>query len=151
MRTVPLARLLAEFGTALVIHLAAVVAVVVGLDKVHDLGALADPVAVASLAWALGVLALLSIRAVVLPLSLASTLFCGLVAILGVISYVQACVRVDGHSRATSTTLESLFSLWALSPVLGIVQAGLMIAVPILLVRALRRRTAGLGAGPRGC
>ncbi|MHC4990915.1 MAG: hypothetical protein ACYTGC_08030, partial [Planctomycetota bacterium] len=95
------------------------------------------------LGWAVLVAALLSVRVVAVPMKIASMAWASVCILLVVISYVHACVWTSEHAYASNS--RPVFALWELSPLLGLLQVGLMVWVPYSLIRTMRRQTAGLG------
>jgi hypothetical protein len=140
LRVIPLRSLLAGLVTYLLIHLAVTTVLVGGPAELH---LLAHPVVLLHLGWAVLVAALLSVRVVAVPMKIASMAWAGLCALLVVISYVHACVWASEHAYAFHS--RPVFALWEASPLLGLLQVGLMVWVPYSLIRTLRRQTAGLG------
>ncbi|PRQ04674.1 hypothetical protein ENSA5_05880 [Enhygromyxa salina] len=128
MRKVPVPALLLEFAAWGAIH-----AVVAGVAFGFDAAAF-HPVALAWLAWCIAVLGLIAIRVVSVPAKIIATLwagFCGMSLLLG---FAQAMVWAIERAN-----LDELFVLSQLSPVLGLIQVGLTIWIPLSLVRHLRK------------
>lgn len=131
LRRVPVAGLLAEFAVAVALYFALAVACMGGLD---DVGLVRSPVAVAYLAWTLGVAALLTIRVAALPMTLLAKLWAGVCTVgVGV-----AFIHVIEWSRHTDRPLTHVFGLWQASPLLGVLQIALLLLIPALLLRTLR-------------
>ncbi|MDC0718945.1 hypothetical protein [Nannocystis bainbridge] len=97
-----------------------------------------NPVALLYAGWFLGVAALLALRVAVAPMTFASRAWAGVCAAMLAVAF--------GHMIMWARPGEELlwrdahvFGFTALSPLLGLVQALLTVAVPWTLLRALRR------------
>jgi len=131
LRRVPFVGLLGEFAVGVGLFFA-VVTGMIGADRFALLG---SPIALVYLAWMVAVAGLLTIRVVALPMSLLAKVWAG-VCMIGVgVAFVHVGVLSDPY-RSPHTPL----LLWDASPLLGILQLVLMIAIPVLLVRALQNR-----------
>ncbi len=138
LRRVPFGSLLAEFATGVALYFTAAIAHM-GIER---LGLATSPVALAYLVWMVAVTGLLAIRVVALPMSLLAKVWAGVC----VISLGVAFVHVVEWSRG-SHVFNHVFALWQLSPLLGVLQAVLMVLIPTLLVRALQNRGRNFAAG----
>lgn len=119
---------LAEFGGFVALHLLVATIVAGGPWQLHGWSGLAG---VFHLTWALGVAALVSIRAVAVPMRLTGALYLGFCLMMSVTAYVTAAVFVlDGPSSGP------MFAFSHLSPVLGGIQAVLTIVIPWSLLRS---------------
>jgi hypothetical protein len=129
MRKVPVPALLLEFASWGVAHIA-FVGVVFGLD----LDAL-NPIALGWLSWCVAVLGLIAIRIVATPAKVADNLWAGFCAFSLLLGFGQSVFwGVEGGHH----DFEDIFVLMQLSPVLGLLQIGLTIWIPLSLVRQLR-------------
>lgn len=102
----------------------------------HPLETSIHPVFIAYLAWYLGVLALLAIRVVAMPMSLASRAGIAFSAIFAMSAFPQMATWVQHYRGA-----DDLLMMSHMSPFLGFVQAALLVAIPVTLWRSLRRRS----------
>lgn len=131
LRRVPVGSLVAEFAVAVALYFAVTVACMGGLEP---MGLLRSPVALAYLAWTLGVAALLTIRVAALPMTLLAKLWAGVCTVgLGV-----AFIHAMEWSRHVDRPLTQVFGLWQVSPLLGVLQIALLLLIPALLLRTLR-------------
>jgi hypothetical protein len=130
MRTVPVATLLLEFGAWALAHV-----LFAGLVWGFDAQAL-HPVALGWLAWCVVVLGLISIRLVAVPGKLAASVWTGFCAMSLTVGFGQAFYWgvENGRHRA-----QDVFALMNVSPVLGLLQVGLTIWIPVSLLLHLRR------------
>jgi hypothetical protein len=129
MRRIPVPKLLAEFASWGVAHI--VLAYL--LSNTPD--RLLHPVSMLYLGWCVVVLGMMAIRLVAVPARLIDQLFlgfCGLSLIVGFVQSVYWALERD-------PSIEYLFALSQLSPVLGLVQVLVTLAVPILLARSLSK------------
>jgi len=134
MRRLPVPRLLLELGLWFVIHM------VVSATLFQRDPAGLHPVALMWLGWCVGVLGLMAIRVVSLPSKIASHLFIGFCGASLVVGFVQAVFwAFESHHDATD-----VFALMELSPIAGLLQIAVTIAVPVALVRILRSKFASL-------
>lgn len=129
-RQIPVVGLLGEFATNVGLFLAISVGIM-GLDRLTILD---SPVALAYTAWTIAVAGLIAIRVAALPLKLLSKVWLAVCMIgLG-----AAFIHAVEWARRPSHGAEDIFALWQVSPLLGVVQIALLIAIPVTLVRALR-------------
>lgn len=134
MRKVPVAKLLLEFGSWGAAHV-----VLAGLMFGIDLDAL-HPVSLAWMIWCVTVLGLIAIRIVATPSKVAANVwagFCAFSLLLGFAQSVFWCVD-------SSPDLQDVFMMMRLSPVLGLLQIGLAIWIPLSLVRHLKSNLGGI-------
>jgi len=126
--------LLGEFASFFAIH-AVLALVVLGAGW---LGAL-HPLALAQIGWGLLVAGLVSIRVVALPARLPALAWAGFSYVVAIVTFATGAVNIaiasEPHRGAGAKT--PIFVLWEASPWLGLVQAGLTIAIPVLFLRAL--------------
>ncbi len=137
MRRVPLIKILGELACGLGIHLLAMLLLSrdpVGLGVFH-------PVAITYILWCAGVLALMAIRTVAFPVSILGGVWLAFCLLSGMVAFGHAAVWA---SEPTHLELHHVFALSELSPLLGFVQAGLTVWIPLSLLRALRKNLAGL-------
>jgi hypothetical protein len=132
---IQLGALMGEFAGFVAIHLVVAVAVV-GPGFLADL----DVVSFSQLGWALAVAALVSIRLVAQPARLPTLVWGGFAYVLAILTFGSGVAEVA--SQTTSGSVGEWFVLWNASPVLGLAQAVLTLAIPVLFVRALRRPAA---------
>lgn len=134
MRKVPVAKLLVEFGAWGVAHV-----VLAGLMFGIDEDAL-HPVALLWMSWCVVVLGLIAIRIVSTPSKIAANVWAGFCAVSLAMGFGQSVFWgvENGHD------LEDLFVLMQLSPVLGLIQIGLTIWIPLSLIRHLRSNLGGI-------
>jgi hypothetical protein len=137
MRRVSLRRLAGEVGVVLALHLGAVLWMA---REPSEIG-IFHPVALAYLAWAIGVLVLVCVRIVAVPMGIGGGVWAAF-SLLGVaVAFGHAAVW---GSDTGSLTIEHVFALGQLSPLLGLLQVGLTVWIPIALVRILRRNLAAI-------
>ncbi len=130
LRKIPIAGLMAEFCAGIGVFFA----VCIGCMGVNNLGILNSPVALAYLAWTIVVAGLLAIRVTALPMSLLAKLWAGLCVAGLFVAHVHTIEWTRGPHRGLDRIL--LFS--DVSPFLGVLQAALLVLIPVLLLRALR-------------
>ena len=132
MRRIPVGPLLGEFAAWGVVHAAGTLVVyLIDPSVLH-------PIALAWIAWCVGVLGLMVIRAVALPTKLGAHLFLGACALTLPFAFVQGVAwGLDTGSR------RHMFALFEASPGAGLIQVAITVAVPVLLFRSLRK---GLGS-----
>jgi hypothetical protein len=130
MRRIPVGSLLAEFAVAT----AAFFAITVACMGVEHLDVLSSPVALAYLVWTIAVAGLLAIRVAALPMSLLAKLWAGLCTIGLLVSFVHT----HEWARHPNSEPSKIFAFSEVSPVLGVIQALLVVLIPVLLLRALK-------------
>lgn len=134
MRTLPLSRIVAEYAIVLGLHL---VVVAVLADAPHASRFSAG--AVLHLTWALGVAALVSIRGVAAPASLAAKVWLGVCLLSAMIELgVGAALAADGGRH-------DLFPLEHAEPLAALIYLGLFLWVPVSLGRSLVKTGCKLG------
>jgi hypothetical protein len=134
LRRIPVPRLLGEFAAWFVAHALITTALFqLDLDVLH-------PIAIAWLAWCVGVLGLMAIRAVALPVELATHLLLGACGIGLIVGFVQAALWGLDEARS----VEMVFFMFGASPVAGLIQIAATLAIPALLLRSLRTGLGGL-------
>lgn len=131
MRRIPVGSLLAEFAAGV----AASLAISVACMGPEHLDVLRSPVSLAYLLWTLAVAGLLAIRVAALPMSLLAKLWAGVCSIGLLVSFVH-CAEWAHHPNSSAS---KIFGFSEVSPVLGALQALLLVVIPVLLVRALKR------------
>lgn len=134
MRRTPVGALVSEFFVWAGLYLLAA-GVMIGVGRMHMLW---HPIALGYAAWFLGVTALLALRVAVAPLTFASRLWVGVCGGMLALSFGQIILWARSAENMYFTE-PNVFVLSKLSPLLGVVQAALTIAVPWTLLRALRR------------
>jgi hypothetical protein len=128
MRKVPVAKLLLEFGSWGVAHVA-IAGFLFGLGE-HAL----NPIAIAWMSWCVTVLGLIAMRIVATPSKIAANVWAGFCAFSLTLGFGQSVFwGVEGNHE-----LEDLFVMMQLSPVLGLLQIALTIWIPLSLIRHLR-------------
>lgn len=130
MRRIPVGSLLAEFTVAVAVFFA----ISVGCMGVQHLSVLSSPVALAYLVWTIAVAGLLAIRVAALPMSLLAKLWAGLCTIGLLVSFVHT----HEWARHPHSEPSKIFAFSEVSPVLGVIQALLVVLIPVLLLRALK-------------
>lgn len=131
-RAIPVGGLLAELAGFAAVHGVATLALV--RDPGHALSA--SPIAYLYLGWYFLMLGLVSIRAVALPMGLGARLWVTFAGFFALLAFPHMAEWTRPYA---SPDADDIFGLYQLSPFLGLVQALLMIAVPWLLLRPLRR------------
>lgn len=136
LRTLPIKSLLLEFGGYILLHAVMTLAVLGGIQGFSMIGSLC-------LAWALLVVALVSIRAVAVPCGIPGILFClfSLGAAAVQFGMAAACFAAAAHGYVRADIPTAFFEL---SVLLGLGHLLVLGAVPTLLLRALSRGSAGL-------
>jgi hypothetical protein len=129
MRRIPVPKLLAEFASWWVAHI--VLAYLLSNTPERAL----HPVSMLYLGWCVVVLGMMAIRLVAIPARVLDHLFLGFCGVSLIVGFAQALYWA--LERAPS--IEYLFALSKLSPVLGLVQVLVTIAVPIVLARSLSK------------
>jgi len=139
LRTIPLRTIMLELAAYVAGH-AIIVTAIFGLGHIPF-----APMGAFHLVWALAVMGLLAVRMVAVPTNILGSLFALLC--LGAIAFemVSAGVFVaaavpDAYYRHAPHP----FVLFEASAVLGLIQLALTVAIPLLLVRTLRKGSAGL-------
>lgn len=130
LRRVPLAALVGEFAAMVGVHFLVAVAVM-GPENLEIVG---SPVALAYAAWSIGVAALIAIRLAAFPLTLVHKLWLLVCGIGLMTAFIHAAWWTD-HAHGSA---EDIFALGKVSPLLGLLQVVLLVAIPVTLVRALR-------------
>ena len=130
MRKVPVPSLLLEFGAWGVLHVV-LVGVVFGVDleSLH-------PVAIGWLTWCTVVLGLIAIRVVAVPAKVAANLWAGFCGMSLMVGFAQALYWAESWQQHD---LGDVFAMSELSPMLGLLQVGLTVWIPVSLVRHLRK------------
>jgi hypothetical protein len=134
MRKIPVAALLAEFGAWGVVHV-----VLVGVFFGIDVDAL-HPIALAWMSWCVVVLGLIAIRIVATPSKVAANVWAGFCAFSLLMGFAQSVIWGVENSH----DVEDLFVFMQLSPVLGLLQIGLTIWIPLSMIRHLRSNLGGI-------
>ena len=130
LRRIPLGSLLAEFCGGVAVFFAACIACM-GPSRFDVVD---SPVALFYLAWMIGVAGLLAIRVAALPMSLLAKIWAGVCAIgLGV-----AFVHLVEWTRHPGQDIGHALGFAQISPLLGLLQAVMLVLIPVMLVRALR-------------
>lgn len=130
LRRVPLVPLLGEFTAMVGIQFAVSIAVM-GPENLEIVG---SPIALLYLAWSIAVTALLAIRIAALPLTLLHKLWMGVCSVGLIAAFVHAAWWTD-HPHGS---VDDIFALMKVSPLLGLVQIVLLFVIPVTLIRALR-------------
>jgi hypothetical protein len=129
---VPIASLMLEFLAGVALFFAVCAACMSGLDK---LDVVASPVALAYLVWTIAVAGLLTLRVAALPMGLLARLWVGVCAM----SVGVALGYAIEWTRNPQRELAAALGLWQVSPLLGVVEAIMLVLIPVMLLRALRR------------
>lgn len=139
LRTIPLRALMTELAGYVAIHTVVLIAIF-GIGHVPW-----TAVGAFHLVWALAVMGLVAIRMVAIPTNIVGSLF--VMLCLGAIGFelVSAAIFAASadHSMLSSTG-PTPFVLFEASAVLGVMQLVLTAVIPVALVRALRKGSAGL-------
>jgi hypothetical protein len=131
LRRIPVAALLGEFAAGVALSFAVSFAYM-GLARFTLLG---SPVALFYFAWTVLVAGLLTIRVAALPMTLAAKLWAFVCAVGLAVAFVH-CADWAHHPRQD---LQHVLEFARVSPLLGVVQAALLVVIPASLLRALRR------------
>jgi len=105
------------------------------LDRSISIGRI-HPVFVTYLVWYLAVLGMMAIRVVAMPMGLLARAGIALSALFTMLAFPQMAIWMKN-----SPDIDSLVLLGQVSPFLGAVQAALLVAIPVMLWRSLRRRS----------
>ena len=140
LRTIPLRTIMLELGGYVALHTTVLVAIF-GVDQVPW-----APIAAFHLVWGLGVMGLVAVRMVALPTNVVGSLF--IMLSLGAVCFELVSSGVFAAATERSAIhypgAPPPFVLFDASVVLGVLQLALTVAIPVLLVRALRKGSAGL-------
>lgn len=130
MRRVPVLMLLAEFAAWAAAHV-----LFAGLVWGVDAQTL-HPVALAWMAWCVGVLGLIAIRIVSVPANIWTNVWTGFCAVSLMVGFGQSVFwgLENGHRD-----IEDVFVFMQISPVLGLMQIALTVWIPLSMVRHLGR------------
>ena len=129
LRRVPVGPLMFEFAASIALYFAVCVALM-GFDNfeiVHS------PVALAYLAWTITVAGLLTLRVAALPMGWLTKLWVGVCALGLGVSFVHT-VR---WTRSAYMQTPDILGFWEVSPLLGVLQAVMLVLIPAALLRAL--------------
>jgi hypothetical protein len=137
MRRVPVPKLLGEFAGWGVAH----IIVSIALTE-FEVGSTTHPVALLWISWCVLVLGLAAIRVVSLPSNIRSHLFLGFCGASLMMGFAQAAFWAFDRRRS----LEDVFAMTEVSPVLGLAQIVVTVAIPLLLMRSLRKNLGSLTA-----
>lgn len=140
MRRVPVAKLLAEFAAWGAAH------IVVAALLTFEIGYFLHPVALLWIGWCVLTLGLITIRMVSLPSNIAAHLFVGFCGASLIMGYVQAIFWAFDRNHS----VDHVFALGEVSPVLGLVQIAVTFGVPLLLLRNLRKNLGSLQSRSAG-
>jgi hypothetical protein len=134
MRRTPVGSLVGEFvgWAGLYLLLAAM------LIREGSMWLLWQPVALLYGGWFLVVAALLALRVAVAPMTFASRLWAGVCVAMLAVAFGETAVWARSGEELFHRD-RAVFAFSELSPLLGLVQAALTVAVPWTLLRALRR------------
>ncbi len=136
LRTLPLRGIMLEFAAFVGLH-AGLLLLVFGPGAVPWV-----PMGAFHLAWSLLVLALLAVRLVALPNSILGSLFA--VLCYGAICFEMVCAGVFVQEASRGHFDPHPFVLFDVSAVLGVMQLFLTVAIPLALVRMLRKGSASV-------
>jgi len=134
LRELPLRRILSDVGVWFGVHLAIVTGLGLALDA--ELLGSWNPVSLLYLAWVVVTLTLLGLRMVAFPLGIAGVAWAMLITFMGGVAYVHILAFSEGNGPRVSHPL----ALAELSPALGVLQAALLVAVPLVSWRRLGQR-----------
>ncbi len=130
LRRVPIGPLMTEFAAGLALFFAVCVACM-GIDQLEIVH---SPVALAYLAWTVTVAGLLTLRVTALPLSWLAKLWVGVCALALGVSFVHTVQ----WTRSAYMQSADILGFWSVSPLLGVLQAVMLVLIPAALLRALR-------------
>ncbi len=118
-----------------------IIVTVASLSAVHnpEIDDMFHPISLMYLSYTLLVAALLVVRVTAVPSTIAGRLWVAFCGMFMCMTFVHAAEWADRGSRMD---LEDVFALFHVSPVLGLLQIGLTVAVPIVLMRAIKPSTA---------
>jgi hypothetical protein len=139
LRTLPLRSIMLELLGYVAIHTTVLVAIF-GVEHVPwtAMGAF-------HLVWALAVMGLVAVRMVALPTNIVGSLFVMLSIAAVCFEFVSAGIfAASAEHSMYSPSVPAPFVLFEASVVLGIMQLLLTVVIPVALVRALRKGSAGL-------
>ncbi len=140
LRTIPLRSRMIEFFGYVAIHAAVLMAIFgAGSVPLTAMGGF-------HLLWALAVLALVAVRMVAVPGNILSNLFVALSLMAVFFEFVSAGIFAAAADPADLYPPHAPhpFALFEASAVLGVIQLVLTVAIPLVLIRALRKGSAGL-------
>lgn len=130
LRRVPVGPLMVEFAAGLALFFAVCVACM-GVDNLDIMN---SPVALAYLAWTITVAGLLTLRVAALPMSWLAKLWVGVCALALGVSFVHTVQ----WTRSEYLKPADILGFWQVSPLLGVLQAVMLVLIPAALLRALR-------------
>lgn len=139
LRTIPLRTIMLELLGYVAIHTTVLVAIF-GVDHIPwtAMGAF-------HLVWALAVMGLVAVRMVAIPTNIVGSLFVMLSLGAVCFEFVSAGIFAAAAEHSMySPAVPAPFVLFEASAVLGIMQLMLTVVIPVALVRALRKGSAGL-------
>jgi len=131
LRRVPIGPLMAEFTAGIALHFAVCIACMGGFSQ---LKIIESPVALAYLAWTITVAGLLTLRVAALPMGLLAKVWAGVCAISLGVAFVHSGQWTSNPHR----DLADVLGFWEVSPLLGVLQAVMLVVIPVMLLRALR-------------
>ncbi len=139
LRTIPLRSIMVELLGYVAIH-TTVLVTIFGVDHIPwtAMGGF-------HLAWALAVMGLVAVRMVAIPTNIVGSLFVMLSLGAVCFEFVSAGIFAAAADHSMySPSVSAPFVLFEASAVLGILQLLLTVVIPVALVRALRKGSAGL-------
>jgi hypothetical protein len=136
-RIVPLQSLLRDWMLLLTLHFA-LCALLVGDGWAFERG---TPFGIIHVAWTFSVAALIAIRSAAAPLGLWGALWIACCELALTVSFINGAVLILEPDR---DGLENIMALSNASPMLGLLQLGSMVVIPVMLADGIRRKTAGI-------
>ncbi len=130
LRRIPVAALLAEFAVGVLVFLAVSTACM-GLEHLH---VFTSPVALAYFAWTITVAGLLTIRVAALPMSLLAKIWAGVCVLALGVSFLHTAEWAH-HPQSDAS---KILGFSTVSPLLGLIQAVMLVVIPVVLLRAIR-------------
>ena len=130
LRRVPIGPLMLEFAAGIALFFAVCIAFM-GVDQLEIVH---SPVALAYLAWTITVAGLLTLRVAALPMGWLAKLWVGVCSLALGVGFVHT-VR---WTRSAYMQTADILGFWEVSPLLGVLQAVMLVLIPAVLLRALR-------------
>ena len=134
MRRAPLGKLLLEVGAAWAVYLVVFLTLVGGPGELGT----PSPAGIFCILWALGVTALVGIRAASIPARIPAMVWLGLCLAAAFFNFVLGAVIIEDTYRSSASGDVPMLVLGTLSWILGAVQLILTVVIPVVLVRSIR-------------
>lgn len=130
LRRIPIGPLLGELVVAVMLYFA----VCIGCMGADNLTIVESSVAMLYLAWTVAVAGLLTLRVTALPMTLLAKLWASLCIFGVLVAFVHAFAWTKNPHRPA----DEILVVWQFSPLLGVLQAVMIVLIPLMLLRALR-------------